>query len=85
MYDSPKQCIIQQQGVKVLKMRSKLLKTITQRDFSTDTIMKTGAILRGLTDCMKEEKAGQILTMLQESKTEQEFISKLEALTTPED
>lgn len=60
--------------------RSKLLKLITERDYSTDTIMRTGEILRGLTDSMKEERAGQMLTLLQESKTEQEFKQRIKHL-----
>ncbi len=58
--------------------RSDLLKAISKKNVSRSTLLKTGEILRGLTDQQKEIKAGQMLTMLNESKTEKEFLSKME-------
>ncbi len=58
--------------------RSDLLKAISEKNVSRSTLLKTGEILRGLTDQQKEIKAGQMLTMLNESKTEKEFLSKME-------
>ncbi len=58
--------------------RSDLLKAISEKNVSRSTLLKTGEILRGMTDQQKEIKAGQMLTMLNESKTEKEFLSKME-------
>ncbi len=58
--------------------RGKLLKMFSTKELSMNTQIKASATFRGMTDLQKEERAGRMLTMLQDSKTEQEFISKME-------
>ena len=60
-----------------MSKRGELLKMYSERGFSFDAMQKTGELLSDMTDSMKEEKAAQIFAILQESETEQDFISKM--------
>ena len=61
-----------------MSKRGELLKDLSVRKFSLNMIEEVSNKYRGMTDSMKEEKSEQMLTMLNNSKDEQDFISKLE-------
>ncbi len=60
--------------------RARLLKEFSVRKLSASTQMKASEKFLDMTDQQKEERASQMLTLLKESRTEQEFISKIEKL-----
>lgn len=61
-----------------MSKRGELLRMFSEKRITGNTRVKASEKLANMTDKQKEEKAGQMLTLLQESKTEQEFISKME-------
>ena len=67
-----------------MSKRGELLKTLLVREISFPTLQRASEKLRGMTDKQKEEKAGQILTMLNNSKDEEAFISELKKLESME-
>ena len=66
----------------ITKNRDNLLKMLMEKNLSQKTHLLCSGKLKGLSDNIKEDTAGQMLAMLQESKTEQEFLSKLKLLDT---
>ena len=56
-----------------------LLKILSEKKISGNTRVLCSDPLRGMTDKQKEETADRILTILNESKDEQEFITNLKA------
>lgn len=67
-------------GKVITENRDSLLRALMNRNISQGTHLICSGKLKGKTDRIKEEKSAQMLTALQESKTEQEFILRLEKL-----
>ena len=63
-----------------MSTRGQLLRAFLDRDLSKNTQLQISATLRNMTDQQKEERAGQILTILQNSKDEQSFLLDMERL-----
>ena len=63
-----------------MEKRGRLLKVFSEKGFSMNTRKRVSETMRNMTDKQKEERAGQILTILQNSKDEQSFLLDIERL-----
>lgn len=63
-----------------MSIRGQLLKKLSEKEISFETIDVVSGKLKGFPDNIKEERASQMLAMLNESETEPEFISMIDTL-----
>ena len=60
-----------------MSKRGELLKKFSEKGLSASTMLLCSGAMKNMTDKSKEESAGRILTILNESRDEQTFIESL--------